>query len=266
MRTSDVSSHSGVSRARASCSCSHLLNCCHFLQEFYVLFFLRKMSSPVWRYFSKCAPPEDKTHASCNLCGKKLKTCSNTSNLMGHLRSMHHSAYIACQNSRSSSRVSSSSRPSSTSDVMPTSNQSRRQQLDEDDPAPADETDTNVHSRSRSRSPIARPPSTPRLSERSEPSTSVSSPPATPTHRSVSSCSREISTPSPGVSGQQTLRETMDRSNSYKPGGEKDSLITRALMFLICFANLPLSIVSNLAFRIFVKILCPLYTVPSRTT
>ncbi|XP_072375545.1 uncharacterized protein [Diabrotica undecimpunctata] len=43
--------------------------------------------SDLWKYFDKCI--EDKNYAKCRLCSKRIKTCSNTSNLKCHLKSTH---------------------------------------------------------------------------------------------------------------------------------------------------------------------------------
>jgi hypothetical protein len=42
-------------------------------------------TSSVWKYFTK----RRDGFANCNLCGKKLKTSGNTTNLLGHVSRMH---------------------------------------------------------------------------------------------------------------------------------------------------------------------------------
>ncbi|XP_015116581.1 zinc finger BED domain-containing protein 1-like [Diachasma alloeum] len=49
-------------------------------------------------------------------------------------------------------------------------------------------------------------------------------------------------------------------------GGDATNRITMVLLFLLCVAKLPLSFVENAAFKLFMKVVAPLYTLPSRKT
>lgn len=47
--------------------------------------------SDVWRFFDKTE--ENKNSAKCRLCQKFIKSCGNTTNLIGHLKNIHKAAY-----------------------------------------------------------------------------------------------------------------------------------------------------------------------------
>lgn len=69
-----------------------------------------------------------------------------------------------------------------------------------------------------------------------------------------------------GASKQRTLQQTISKISSFKEGGDKYGKVTEAILFMICRDNQPISIVEDEGFRQFLKVVAPLYNVPSRRT
>ncbi|XP_072761237.1 uncharacterized protein [Anoplolepis gracilipes] len=67
-------------------------------------------------------------------------------------------------------------------------------------------------------------------------------------------------------SSQNTLLEVFNRRTSFESGGSRNTVITKALVNMICKDNMPTRTVEREGFIHFVKTLCPLYKLPSRST
>jgi len=67
-------------------------------------------------------------------------------------------------------------------------------------------------------------------------------------------------------SSQSTLLEVFNRRTSFESGGSRNRAITDALINMICKDNMPTKTVERKGFIHFVKTLCPLYKIPSRST
>ncbi|XP_036148092.1 uncharacterized protein LOC118647391 [Monomorium pharaonis] len=65
---------------------------------------------------------------------------------------------------------------------------------------------------------------------------------------------------------QNTLSEVLNKRTSFEKGGSRNIAITEALVNMICKDNMPTRTVEKGGFIQFVKTLCPLYKIPSRST
>lgn len=67
-------------------------------------------------------------------------------------------------------------------------------------------------------------------------------------------------------SSQSTLFKIFNKRASFESGGSKNTAITEALIYMLCRDNMSSRIVEKGGFCHFVKTLCPMYKIPSRST
>lgn len=82
-------------------------------------------------------------------------------------------------------------------------------------------------------------------------------------YRSRSSTHTSVS---PSHSSQSTLLEIINKRASFESGGSKNTTITEALIYMICRDNMSIRCVEREGFSHFVKTICPIYKIPSRST
>lgn len=70
----------------------------------------------------------------------------------------------------------------------------------------------------------------------------------------------------PSYCVQPTLLEIINKKKSFENGGSKNTIITEALVYMICRDNMPTRTVEREGFIHLFKIICPKYKLPSRST
>ena len=63
----------------------------------------KRKRSPIWNYFD---PVEGETNVASSVCGEKLKTSGNTTNLLKHLRLKHDSEFRLVAEEQSEAKIS----------------------------------------------------------------------------------------------------------------------------------------------------------------
>ncbi|XP_066589924.1 zinc finger BED domain-containing protein 4-like [Prorops nasuta] len=71
---------------------------------------------------------------------------------------------------------------------------------------------------------------------------------------------------SPYLRKQPRIDMSLYKQNSYQAGGNKETEITNSLLFMIAKDNMPYLTVAKEGFQAFIRLLCPLYRIPSRST
>ena len=97
--------------------------------------------------------------------------------------------------------------------------------------------------------------------------TSISKhPPKMKVHKEIGTYSINHHPPYLTVTVQSTLDESFGILAAHREGGKRHSLMINAIIYLLCQADLPLSLVEHQAFLKLFKVVAPHYKVPSRKT
>lgn len=185
-----------------------------------------------WFHFLRI---DDKS-AKCKTCGRIVKTSGNTSNLKAHMDKIHPalSQPVACLALGQQPNFSTSGSGTSSSAAVLESESDDIEVSDEDLP-----TSLSKH------------------------------PPKMKVHKEDRDIQHQPSSskaPYLTVTVQSTLDESFGILAAHREGGKRHSLITNAIIYLLCQADLPLSLVEHQAFLKLFKVVAPHYKVPSRKT
>ncbi|XP_046975191.1 E3 SUMO-protein ligase ZBED1-like [Vanessa cardui] len=184
--------------------------------------------SDVWRFYDKTE--ENKNSAKCRLCQKFIKSCGNTTNLIGHLKNIHKAAYQEISNECSKKNdIQSNTIKKNThlslvpniSDQLPSTSSAGIMEM---------ELTSNAEKKC----------------DPSKDDVCVSIPPAPKRQKSIVTSFQDI--------------------YAFSESGDKTLRINNALIYMICKDNQPFTIVENEGFASLIKVLAPHYKLPSKTT
>ncbi|CAD7093244.1 unnamed protein product [Hermetia illucens] len=183
--------------------------------------------SEVWKFYVRI---NDKI-AKCNVCGNNIKTSGNTTNLRCHIKTKHKNIFEEHFNrsNQNNTRVASSLETPS-------------------------EVAIEIGNKSTSSTSTSLTASSSRASTLS-PSPSIASTSSGSTCISVSNYKQYGS-----------LNQSFANISSFQEGGNKNSKITDGILFMICRDSEPISVVENEGFQYLMKLVAPLYKIPSRRT
>ncbi|XP_029672945.1 zinc finger BED domain-containing protein 1-like, partial [Formica exsecta] len=181
--------------------------------------------SNYWKYFIRI-----NEGGKCNICQQIIKTSGNTTNLRFHLMRTHPKIHLQMKNSRADTNVTST-------ESSPLTKQRKLMTQDETD---AEIIDDDLDSMEKS-------PGSPTLLV-----------------TSVLSGHSETSVVSSVKKRQSTLDFVFQNQKSFHDGGTKTAEFTNYLIFMIAKDNLPFAIVEKEGFKTFMRIVAPLYKIPSR--
>ncbi|XP_022823347.1 zinc finger BED domain-containing protein 1-like [Spodoptera litura] len=200
---------------------SHLLlfNC---------VFIAPSQKSDVWRFFDKTE--ENKNSAKCRLCQKFIKSCGNTTNLIGHLKNIHKAAYQEFSNECSKKNDIQSNTVKKNTHLSLDPNIS--------DPLPSTSSAGIMTMELTSNAE--------KKCDSSKDDVCVSIPPAPKRQKSIVTSFQDI--------------------YAFSERGDKTLRINNALIYMICKDNQPFTIVENEGFASLIKVLAPHYKLPSKTT
>lgn len=164
--------------------------------------------------------------AKCKLCQKSIKSCGNTTNLIGHIRNVHKLAYRELFNESSNNsnidnnKISENTQSVTKIDNLQPSTSSAHliESIEKDFKIPDSSKDDEY----------------------------VPVPPAPKRQKSILSSFEEI--------------------NAISASGHKSLKINNALIYMICKDNQPFTIVENEGFRNLIKVIAPHYKLPNKTT
>ncbi|CAD7093955.1 unnamed protein product [Hermetia illucens] len=183
--------------------------------------------SEVWKFYVRI---NDKI-AKCNVCGNNIKTSGNTTNLKCHIKTKHKNIFEEHFNrsNQNNTRVASSLETPSEAAI-------------------------EIGNKSTSSTSTSLTASSSRASTLS-PSPSIASTSSGSTCISVSNYKQYGS-----------LNQSFANISSFREGGNKNSKITDGILFMICRDSEPISVVENEGFQYLMKLVAPLYKIPSRRT
>lgn len=183
--------------------------------------------SEVWKFYVRI---NDKI-AKCNVCGNNIKTSGNTTNLRCHIKTKHKNIFEEHFNrsNQNNTRVASSLETPSEAAI-------------------------EIGNKSTSSTSTSLTASSSRASTLS-PSPSIASTSSGSTCISVSNYKQYGS-----------LNQSFANISSFREGGNKNSKITDGILFMICRDSEPISVVENEGFQYLMKLVAPLYKIPSRRT
>ncbi|KAF2892451.1 hypothetical protein ILUMI_13722, partial [Ignelater luminosus] len=182
--------------------------------------------SCVWKFYDKIEGASNS--AKCKLCQKSIKSCGNTTNLIGHIKNVYKVAFRELNNKSSkNSNIDSNTINTNTqsvttvADVQPSTSSADVMELTEE--ADAD-----------------------KISDSFKDEGNVPVPPAPKRQKSIMSSFEQI--------------------YAFSASGNKALKINSALVYMICKDNQPFTIVENEGFRNLIKVIAPHYKLPSKTT
>ncbi|CAD7079669.1 unnamed protein product [Hermetia illucens] len=183
--------------------------------------------SEVWKFYVRI---NDKI-AKCNVCINNIKTSGNTTNLRCHIKTKHKNIFEEHFNrsNQNNTRVASSLETPSEAAI-------------------------EIGNKSTSSTSTSLTASSSRASTLS-PSPSIASTSSGSTCISVSNYKQYGS-----------LNQSFANISSFREGGNKNSKITDGILFMICRDSEPISVVENEGFQYLMKLVAPLYKIPSRRT
>ncbi|XP_074115784.1 E3 SUMO-protein ligase ZBED1-like [Cotesia typhae] len=187
-----------------------------------------KKSDDVWRFFDKTE--ENKNSAKCRLCQKFIKSCGNTTNLIGHLKNIHKAAYQEFSNECSKKNDIQSNTVKKNTHLSLDPNIS--------DPLPS--------TSSAGIMTIELTSNAEKKCDSLKDDVCVSIPPAPKRQKSIVTSFQDI--------------------YAFSERGDKTLRINNALIYMICKDNQPFTIVENEGFASLIKVLAPHYKLPSKTT
>lgn len=181
-----------------------------------------------WFHFLRI---DDKS-AKCKTCERLVKTSGNTSNLKAHMDKIHPAL----------------SKPAAC-------------------PALGQRPNFSGSGTSSSATVLESEPDNIKVSDGDLPTSLSKHPPKMKVHKEDRDIQHQpSSSKAPYLTVQSTLDESFGILAAHQEGGKRHSLITNAIIYLLCQADLPLSLVEHQAFLKLFKVVAPHYKVPSRKT